>query len=41
ETCPDGVCLQGVCEAVTTVANDVSLSTTSLTAGRTCAEAVA
>jgi hypothetical protein len=39
--CAPGACVAGACVPVTTVASDVNLSTTSLTAGRTCAEAIA
>lgn len=41
ETCAPGVCLNDVCEAVTTVDSNVNLSTASLTAGRACAEGIA
>jgi len=41
ETCAPGACVNGACIPVTTIAKDVNLSSASLTAGRTCAEAIA
>jgi hypothetical protein len=39
--CAPGACVAGECVPVTTISSNVNLSTTSLTAGRTCAEAIA
>lgn len=41
ETCVTGACVLGQCLGVTTVEDTVNLTTTSLSAGRTCAEAPA
>lgn len=41
ETCPEGVCINDVCEPETVVAANVNLSLDSLTAGRGCAESIA
>ena len=41
ESCAPGACVNGACVPVTTISKNVNLSTTSLTDGRTCAEAVA
>lgn len=40
-TCPDGVCLNDVCELETVVSANLNLSTDALSEGRACAEAIA